>query len=1339
LPTVDASKNVLSAGVGYQAGDWAEVGAQASLDVQAVAAFSRGFDVKLGAEAIVRLDGAIHQYLAADVNAQAHAAARVRAQVQVPLDLFDEAGLAVRLQAIAEASAGVTLAIGLDVGDFLALAGADQRLRGVPLELLKVFLAEFSIQGGVMAKASAAAMAYANLAMTGRLVPKGTEKAGFTVAAEAGVGLKAGAGFRVLARFGVDDPRRWVRRSIDVAVDGSIAALRPALGGASRSLVEDLRVPAKIALRTAFEVGAALAENGGAFGAGDGPKLSLRCVQVALEEAQRHLFEEAVALALQAVEAELRALGNADLPLWQAAAAQRQALAAKLAAMPEYPLEASQENLDYWIDVINEASALALALIQGSTVPPELARPLAILWCAVQLAAITLRRISDAQARVSLLGQSSVQASSAFEGELPGAPEFVRRHVNGALGRSAESSIGQRQALEFLVRTLVDELDALGPGVADVVRLIAGPDGGGASAALSLVLSNIGAFVPDASGTVRATTTLGVVRDGLRTFFDQRVDAELRPALLDLADESRETALFADEVLLGSLRTVVRVLFDRILAWDSATAVTQKNVRELCSALMLSLTGRSLVVCSDVLLVKGLQSVQGELRVVAGRVDDPNGVAHTLSDLTGLDRAFVAEVVEEALLVCADAFEPMPDHRRKRLRELLYETIDAAGGLSLDELGRDDFVPNLASAQELALMLGEEIAGNVTRFVQAFLARVGALVMEALSDAIRILQREIERWVDGLVGLVQELGEQLARLVGEIEALGRALDQATDDLLGRLSSLLNRLSDHQESRTALRNVTRDIAVGEALGVLRSIDLYRDLPKELRAFARDRLRDAVGAALATGVFDVVLQAIAENADQTADFLDDIRAIEPGDDIEQAVTELFLDRLEDAIDDAFDGKDPRLELAVDVGGVHIALGRVSVPLSGLVTAIRQQVRSLQGIKTRVRAVAEQLLLVFEQEAGLAAAQAEEAIVRDEEARAQAHLAQSRRGPARIEVVRPAPAAALRGDVGLEIAIHGVTRDILDVAPPGQRRVFLWLNQRLLALDNADVSDLGSPLPLLPIPRRDAAPGSPADRIITRATTRDARGGAKVARQASRGSPGTIANPAQVMLGRKRGPARAQVTRLAGQPLLPPPFQSSPLGIGRNVRPTDIRRDAQDGEVGVRMSWRIPAAELTEGINTVTIVVMPGARSQRVEHTVSFLWRPALRLEGRPVVPGRLAIDADALPEFARDPATKHLQRMARAQAAASALPGAPPRPWLRATDRKGRVHEAWFPTRAIRAEAAKASCEELEQRMAESTQAIAAMREAVRASALRARSVGVADVAAGPKGEPDGDAA
>src|SRR4030095_13704282 len=135
MPTVDESRSLLAAGASYNAGDWASVGAETSLDMIAVANLDRGVDIGLGVEALARLDGVIRQYIAADVNGQAHAAARVRAQVQMPLVLFDQTGPPGTVPAGAGGAVGAKRGIALALGDSLALAGSDPRLRKIPIEL----------------------------------------------------------------------------------------------------------------------------------------------------------------------------------------------------------------------------------------------------------------------------------------------------------------------------------------------------------------------------------------------------------------------------------------------------------------------------------------------------------------------------------------------------------------------------------------------------------------------------------------------------------------------------------------------------------------------------------------------------------------------------------------------------------------------------------------------------------------------------------------------------------------------------------------------------------------------------------------------------------------------------------------------------------------------------------------------------------------------------------------------------------------------------------------------------------------------------------------------------
>jgi hypothetical protein len=148
----------------------------------------------------------------------------------MPLNLFDEIGLAVRLQAVTELAAGARLALALEIGDFLSLVDQDPMMQGVPARLLRVFLEEIDIGAAFYAKAAFSAEAYANVVVTDTALGdalKGT-KPGFNISAGAGAGLSAGAGFEILANLGVRSFPRLVGRTADILIDETVNGIAQA-------------------------------------------------------------------------------------------------------------------------------------------------------------------------------------------------------------------------------------------------------------------------------------------------------------------------------------------------------------------------------------------------------------------------------------------------------------------------------------------------------------------------------------------------------------------------------------------------------------------------------------------------------------------------------------------------------------------------------------------------------------------------------------------------------------------------------------------------------------------------------------------------------------------------------------------------------------------------------------------------------------------------------------------------------------------------------------------------------------------------------------------------------
>ena len=115
-----------------------EGGLQATLRAE----LNRGTAIKLSLSALASIDAAFSKFISAEVDGEARTEVGITGQVQLPSTLADEIGAAVRLRIAAEAAAGVSLALGLRVGDFVALIEADEHGGGLPARLMRVLLEE---------------------------------------------------------------------------------------------------------------------------------------------------------------------------------------------------------------------------------------------------------------------------------------------------------------------------------------------------------------------------------------------------------------------------------------------------------------------------------------------------------------------------------------------------------------------------------------------------------------------------------------------------------------------------------------------------------------------------------------------------------------------------------------------------------------------------------------------------------------------------------------------------------------------------------------------------------------------------------------------------------------------------------------------------------------------------------------------------------------------------------------------------------------------------------------------------------------------------------------------
>jgi hypothetical protein len=541
-----------------------------------------------------------------------------------------------------------------------------------------------------------------------------------------------------------------------------------------------------------------------------------------------------------------------------------------------------------------------------------------------------------------------------------------------------------------------------------------------------------------------------------------------------------------------------------------------------------------------------------------------------LAGMTGIPEAELAALFEETLLTCADAFAPLSDTDRSRVRGLLYELLETAPAAPdaafLETLADDQYVPNAEAAVELALTLGAILGNRLELYVGAVLRRVAAQVLEALADLVEAAEAQVEAWIEELEELAVDLARRLTVVLKDITRLGRELDDALDASLQAAEAVLGMFDRTPRGRARTREALRTEVVRHAVGFLNAVPGYLQLPLEARAEVQAQLGRTVDGLLGS-LLDPVLDAFGGLAPQASDLLADIRSLEPGADLAEAITTMVLDRLESAARSAYGGRDPEIRLAftarVDYQPppvpsllpgappvvppkieftLPVDLGRISLPLGDLLRGLRESAAGLSGFEDAVQTLAADVEALLRAAARLEAAEEEQRRLRTETRAVDLELSQT--SPASLDalILAPQPGAIHEGPVEVVLDLPGVPQSYLGLAEREQERVFVWLNKAPLDLSRFSVGPATGDGPVGPSPR----PRPGARPVVTDLGVRAPVGAA----------------------GRQRGP---------GQPAVP----------------------------GPQLTVRLPLAELHGGeVNTLSLAVVDGRGRHRVERTVSFV---------------------------------------------------------------------------------------------------------------------------------------
>ncbi len=1087
MPEIDRTLPLFTANAGV-ACDWADANAGAGSELSFSAAFKRGINLNIGAVIFADIDAAVQKFIAAKLTAEAHGQANLTAQLQMPMNLFDEAGVAIRLEAKAEAAAGVSFTIGLSIGDFLDLIANDPKMKGIPEKLLIIFLEEATIQAGGYAKVAASAMAYADLSITGSLVSntsRGTTP-GFTIMAEAGAGLEAGAGFRFVANAGITDPRKLILRSLDVTVDelvNEILKLLPDDDKTSHDLLNAFRAPSKTALRIAYEIGQLLTEQVVTHSDDDAEKIAMRCVQVILEESQRYILDRLVSVSLKMFEEFLDGICNGVVEeTWNSLEPQRNALTNKLSEMPNDPFatnDLNDSNRQYWMELIQIAVELILAVPGLSDDDSEL-QSISMLWVAVQLLFKGMERATKATAAAQVIGLEPQEQHAAFaDGSINQPHNRIKSYLNVQLGKDPSDDLILPDLAVFLVtEPVIELLTVYCPDVEryfDIFRTSSFFENNSTKIA-SLLLNNLGGFVISDNDKVDNRATLHILLTCLQDFLNNTVKNELVPIIDEHIADHEDLHIYFHEVVIASLQITTDIIFVQILDWQNGDAsTTQTTMKDTLSSVLMMLLGRSLVCITDILSTHVRNEVQDEFIKISNDDDLLEGIIAYFPSSTANEE--LKEIAKEMLNIGADVFGPLPEDTRAKIRELLYEILAPLPASNQEDfwtnLKRENSIPDLEALQSLGWEMTEMAANTFNRFVTRVLQRIAELSLEYLMEEIEEIIQQVEEWIDDIEEVLQIINAYLNKLLGEIEQMLAEIEQLFIETANRFLSLLDSLS-HGSGQVRIREQIINSVIGNALFVLYNNSVYKVLPDNMRREAENSTKNIIHLAFDNDIANSVWDAIGSVASDLDTLVDDIRDLDPNENLVDQLSELMLDRIEGNIENIF-GDNPKIEISfnikweetityVDVFDVDYAahhwgrfptrtkhikiektinLGQLELPTTHIMNSIRLVFSNIDNIKIMINNIAGTLQQALTKELELNIKEQEKTDKSKEKVDIEKQLDESRLVPRDMNIYDPSPGALYNDNLHVDLEMYGVPMSFLGLGEGEQQRVFIWIN--------------------------------------------------------------------------------------------------------------------------------------------------------------------------------------------------------------------------------------------------------------------------------------------------------
>jgi hypothetical protein len=740
--------------------------------------------------------------------------------------------------------------------------------------------------------------------------------------------------------------------------------------------------------------------------------------------------------------------------------------------MSAEPFQDSQENIDYWKDLIQKAINLVTAI---NNPDPKLTEAISIIYCTSELLMEAIRvKINSASAYATAIGAGTVSANvQPFKGQLNLQPDpkivTAIRTVIGGNGALAYPDL-----LQFLVNDgIVNNVLASFPELKQFMNIFKNAFAKAENEILKLLLQNANSFdlaIPN-SAQVDPHALLTLVVRSIDKFLTEKFRTDILPQILDNVSDPN-LKLYLEEVLFEAVVYMKEVGLDTILNWENESFDNDDFTEALAGVIML-LLGRTVVIVADTFLTATQEQYKSGCDYVASKIrdyaDNPRGnhgeiqtlIPHIDPDLIRL----TADCVEIGGVVLG----PLGDDTKRRVRNLLYQVFEPIPPDKerdfLNSLADDFFIPNVEQLQQITNELVTISKDRFIVFVEQFILKVGEYVLKKIEELILALIDLIVNWERHLAEALLAIAVFLRNLEENLIALNRELI----NLLGAATDALRNLFQTLGSSTLKNRIKNDLKnnfVGKALDALEANDIYRTLPSDWRRDIRGLVYGAVGSVIDNPFTQPIFNAIAALANQLDDLLPDVREIDPNDNLPEQLMILILDKIEENIRNHFGGSKPNISPTIDyqywewvIDSIippkghwerkhfYIPLGRIEINLTPFINIIRNSIQNLNFYHTALNNACFKLANAFAKELEIAAEQLLKEDKTNEKQRLESIDTEHNNAPKEIAILSPLSLSHFTNDIDVKVHLGGVPMSYLGLGKDEMQRVLIYINGELI----------------------------------------------------------------------------------------------------------------------------------------------------------------------------------------------------------------------------------------------------------------------------------------------------